>query len=86
MGYRWTGNVHTKTGKLGMLWASWGENRYAQGVAYSESGKLLDPGFRKKMHLKEIIPVMECCSQHLKANVYLLSTIPMGKDLVTAAL
>jgi len=25
----------TKTGKLGMLWSNWGENRYAKGTAYS---------------------------------------------------
>lgn len=34
---------HTDTGKLGMLWSSWGDTRYAQGVAYSESGKLAGP-------------------------------------------
>lgn len=33
----------TKTGKLGMLWSSWGVNRYAQGIAYSTSGKLKGP-------------------------------------------
>jgi hypothetical protein len=38
----------TKTGKLGMLWSSWGENRYAQGVAYSESGKLKGPWIQEK--------------------------------------
>jgi hypothetical protein len=30
----------TQTGKLGMLWSSWSDQRYAQGVAYSASGKL----------------------------------------------
>lgn len=33
----------TGTGRLGMLWSSWGGNRCAQGVAYSESGKLAGP-------------------------------------------
>ena len=33
----------TKTGKLGMLWSSWGAHRYAQGVAYSESGSIKGP-------------------------------------------
>lgn len=33
----------TQTGKLGMLWSSWGDQRYAQGVAYSASGKLAGP-------------------------------------------
>lgn len=33
----------THTGKLGMLWSSWGEQRYAQGVAYSESGSINGP-------------------------------------------
>ena len=33
----------TGTGRLGMLWSSWGERRYAQGVAYSESGSLKGP-------------------------------------------
>ncbi len=33
----------TKTGKLGMLWSSWGEHRYAQGVAYSTSGSIKGP-------------------------------------------
>jgi len=26
-----------------MLWSSWGERRYAQGVAYSESGSIKGP-------------------------------------------
>jgi len=33
----------TKTGKLGMLWSSWGAHRYAQGVAYSQSGSIEGP-------------------------------------------
>ncbi|MBN2012110.1 family 43 glycosylhydrolase [candidate division KSB1 bacterium] len=33
----------TKTGTLGMLWSSWGEHRYAQGIAYSESGSIKGP-------------------------------------------
>jgi hypothetical protein len=33
----------TKTGKLGMLWSSWGAGRYLQGVAYSESGTIDGP-------------------------------------------
>ncbi|MBP3331596.1 MAG: family 43 glycosylhydrolase [Tidjanibacter sp.] len=33
----------TQTGKLGMLWSSWSEKRYTQGVAYSASGKLRGP-------------------------------------------
>ena len=33
----------TKTGKLGMIWSSWGDKRYALGVAYSQSGKLKGP-------------------------------------------
>ena len=33
----------TGTGRLGMLWSSWSNSRCAQGVAYSESGKLAGP-------------------------------------------
>ena len=33
----------TQTGKLGMLWSSWGEHRYAQGIAYSASGSIKGP-------------------------------------------
>lgn len=33
----------TQTGRLGMLWSSWGSQRYAMGVAYSESGKIAGP-------------------------------------------
>jgi hypothetical protein len=33
----------TQTGKLGMLWSSWGDDRYAQGIAYSGSGSIKGP-------------------------------------------
>lgn len=33
----------TGTGRLGMLWSSWSDKRYAQGVAYSRSGRLEGP-------------------------------------------
>ncbi len=33
----------TGTGRLGMLWSSWSNKRYAQGVAYSRSGRLEGP-------------------------------------------
>lgn len=33
----------TGTGRLGMLWSSWGDRRYAQGVAYSKTGSLAGP-------------------------------------------
>lgn len=42
----------TKTGKLGMLWSSWGAHRYAQGVAYSESGKIEGPWVQEPESLK----------------------------------
>ncbi len=42
----------TQTGKLGMLWSSWGENRYAQGVAYSESGSLKGPWVQEEEAFK----------------------------------
>ena len=38
----------TQTGKLGMLWSSWGEHRYAQGVAYSESGSIKGPWIQEE--------------------------------------
>jgi hypothetical protein len=38
----------TKTGKLGMLWASWGAGRYLQGVAYSESGTIDGPWIQEE--------------------------------------
>ena len=33
----------TQTGRLGMLWSTWGEGRYLQAVCYSESGKIAGP-------------------------------------------
>ncbi|HYQ58162.1 MAG TPA: glycoside hydrolase family 43 protein [Draconibacterium sp.] len=42
----------TQTGKLGMLWSSWGANRYAQGVAYSESGTIDGPWLQEENALK----------------------------------
>ena len=33
----------TQTGVLGMLWSSWGDTRYAQGIAYSTSGSIKGP-------------------------------------------
>lgn len=42
----------TKTGKLGMLWSSWGAGRYAQGVAYSESGTIDGSWIQEKEPLK----------------------------------
>jgi beta-xylosidase len=41
----------TKTGKLGMLWASWGAGRYLQGVAYSESGTVDGPWVQEEKPL-----------------------------------
>jgi hypothetical protein len=43
----------TKTGKLGMLWSSWGAHRYVQGVAYSESGTIDGPWIQEKEGLKD---------------------------------
>jgi hypothetical protein len=42
----------TKTGKLGMLWSSWGVQRYAQGVAYSTSGSIKGPWVQEKEAFK----------------------------------
>jgi len=42
----------TKTGKLGMLWSSWGEHRYAQGVAYSTSGSIKGPWIQENEAFK----------------------------------
>lgn len=42
----------TQTGKLGMLWSSWGENRYAQGIAYSESGSIKGPWVQEEEAFK----------------------------------
>jgi hypothetical protein len=41
----------TQSGKLGMLWSSWGDKKYAQGVAYSASGKLNGPWIHEKIAL-----------------------------------
>jgi hypothetical protein len=41
----------TKTGKLGMLWSSWGAGRYLQGVAYSGSGTIDGPWIQEKKPL-----------------------------------
>lgn len=43
----------TKTGKLGMLWSSWGAHRYVQGVAYSESGTIDGPWIQEKQGFKD---------------------------------
>lgn len=43
----------TQTGKLGMLWSTWGENRYLQGVAYSESGSIKGPWVQAEKPLKD---------------------------------
>ena len=42
----------TQTGKLGMLWSSWGENRYAQGIAYSTSGSIKGPWVQEEKAFK----------------------------------
>jgi len=42
----------TQTGKLGMLWSSWGAGRYAQGVAYSESGTIDGPWIQQEDPIK----------------------------------
>jgi hypothetical protein len=38
----------TKTGKLGMLWASWGAKRYLECVAYSQSGTIDGPWIQEQ--------------------------------------
>ncbi len=43
----------TKTGKLGMLWSTWGAHRYLQGVAYSESGTIQGPWIQAEKPLKD---------------------------------
>ena len=43
----------TKTGKLGMLWSTWGTHRYLQGVAYSESDTIKGPWIQAEKPLKE---------------------------------
>jgi len=42
----------TQTGTLGMLWSSWGAHRYAQGVAYSESGRIKGPWVQEERAFK----------------------------------
>lgn len=42
----------TQTGVLGMLWSSWGENRYAQGIAYSTSGSIHGPWIQEEKAFK----------------------------------
>jgi hypothetical protein len=42
----------TQTGKLAMLWSSWGAHRYAQGVAYSESGSIKGPWVQEEKAFK----------------------------------
>lgn len=43
----------TGTGRLGMIWSSWGEHRYAEGVAYSESGTIDGPWIQQEKALKD---------------------------------
>jgi hypothetical protein len=44
----------TQTGRLGMLWSSWGtEDRYALGVSYSESGRLAGPWIHEEKPIFE---------------------------------
>lgn len=43
----------TKTGRLGMLWSTWGIHRYLQGVAYSESGTIQGPWIQDGKPLKD---------------------------------
>jgi len=38
----------TQTGKLGMLWSTWGEGRYLQAVCYSESGTIAGPWIQEE--------------------------------------
>jgi hypothetical protein len=38
----------TGTGRLGMLWSSWSSHRYAQGVAYSATGRLAGPWIQQE--------------------------------------
>lgn len=42
----------TQTGRLGMLWSSWGENRYAQGIAWSLSGSIKGPWIQEEKAFK----------------------------------
>jgi hypothetical protein len=43
----------TQTGKLGMLWSSWGEKRYLQGIAYSASGSIKGPWVQEEVPFKD---------------------------------
>ena len=43
----------TQTGRLGMLWSSWGKERYAIGVAYSQSGSVKGPWIQEDKPLFE---------------------------------
>lgn len=38
----------TQTGKLGMLWSTWGDERYLQGICYSASGSIAGPWIQEK--------------------------------------
>ena len=42
----------TETGRLGMLWSSWGENRYANGIAWSTSGSIKGPWNQEEVSFK----------------------------------
>ena len=42
----------TETGRLGMLWSSWGENRYANGIAWSTSGSIKGPWIQEEVAFK----------------------------------
>lgn len=42
----------TQTGRLGMLWSSWGDNRYAQGIAWSTSGSIKGPWIQEENYFK----------------------------------
>ena len=42
----------TETGRLGMLWSSWGDNRYANGIAWSESGSIKGPWIQEEVSFK----------------------------------
>lgn len=43
----------TATGRLGMLWTSWNDEVYTQGVAYSQSGTLAGPWIQEKEPVTE---------------------------------
>ena len=43
----------TQTGKLGMLWSTWGVNRYLQGICYSESGTIKGPWIQEPEPFKD---------------------------------